>query len=68
MATGAWTDDEIRRTVDVYFQMLIVELASESYTKAEFSQGRERDVHRSAAAIKYKFSNVPGVPDELRAV
>ena len=68
MATGAWTDDEIQRTVDVYFQMLTLELAGESYTKAEFRRDAERDVHRSPAAIEYKFSNVSAVLDELGAV
>ncbi|WP_260988504.1 hypothetical protein [Nocardioides sp. zg-1228] len=33
-------------TVDVYFRMLTLELAGESYTKIEFRREVERDVDR----------------------
>ncbi|WP_416954965.1 DUF3883 domain-containing protein [Nocardioides sp. T5] len=68
MATSPWSDEEIKKTVDVYFQMLTLELAGESYTKAEFRRDAERVVQRSPAAIEYKFSNISAVLDELGAV
>lgn len=68
MAGGPWSDDEIGVTVDVYFQMLTLELAGESYTKTEFRREVERDVDRSSAAVEYKFNNVSAVLDELGAV
>lgn len=55
-------------TVDVYFRMLTLELAGESYTKTEFRREVERDVDRSSGAIEYKFNNVSAVLDELGAV
>lgn len=68
MAYGPWSDDEIGVTVDVYFRMLTLELAGESYTKTEFRREVERDVDRSSGAIEYKFNNVSAVLDELGAV
>ena len=68
MAHGPWSDDEIGVTVDVYFRMLTLELAGESYTKTEFRREVERDVDRSSGAIEYKFNNVSAVLDELGAV
>jgi hypothetical protein len=68
MASGPWSDDEIGVTVDVYFQMLTLELAGENYTKTEFRRVVERDVARSSAAIEYKFNNVSAVLDEMDAV
>lgn len=68
VASGAWSDDEIVTTVDVYFRMLTLELAGDTYTKTEFRREVERDVERSAAAIEYKFNNVSAVLDELGAV
>lgn len=68
MASGPWSDDEIGVTVDIYFRMLTLELAGETYTKTEFRREVERDVERSSAAIEYKFNNVSAVLDELGAV
>ncbi|WP_457188721.1 DUF3883 domain-containing protein [Nocardioides sp. P5_E3] len=68
MAKGHWSDDEIGVTVDVYFRMLALELAGETYTKTEFRREVERDVDRSSGAIEYKFNNVSAVLDELGAV
>ncbi|MDT0202400.1 DUF3883 domain-containing protein [Nocardioides sp. AE5] len=55
-------------TVEVYFRMLTLELAGESYTKSEFRREVEREVERSSGAIEYKFNNVSAVLDELGAV
>lgn len=68
VASGPWSDDEIGVTVDVYFRMLTLELAGETYTKTEFRREVERDVERSSGAIEYKFNNVSAVLDELGAV
>lgn len=68
MTSGPWSDDEISVTVDVYFRMLTLELAGESYTKTEFRREIEREVDRSSGAIEYKFNNVSAVLDELGAV
>ncbi len=68
VAKGHWSDDEIGVTVDVYFRMLALELAGETYTKTEFRREVERDVDRSSGAIEYKFNNVSAVLDELGAV
>ena len=68
VATGPWSDDEIGVTVDVYFRMLTLELAGETYTKTEFRREVERDVDRSSGAIEYKFNNVSAVLDEIGAV
>jgi hypothetical protein len=68
MASGPWSDDEIHATIDVYFQMLTLELAGEGYRKTEFRREVERDVARSPAAIEYKFNNVSAVLDEMGAV
>lgn len=68
VASGPWSDDEINLTVDVYFRMLTLELAGESYTKTEFRREVERGVDRSSGAIEYKFNNVSAVLDEIGAV
>ncbi len=68
MASGPWSYDEIGVTVDVYFRMLTLDLAGESYTKTEFRREVERDVARSSGAIEYKFNNVSAVLDEMGAV
>jgi hypothetical protein len=68
VASGPWSDDEIGVTVDVYFRMLTLELAGETYTKTEFRREVERDVERSSGAIEYKFNNVSAVLDEIGAV
>ena len=47
VATGPWSDDEINTTVDIYFQMLTLELAEESYVKAEYQREIARTVDRS---------------------
>src|SRR3954454_17378928 len=40
--SGPWSDIEIEMTIDVYFQMLTLELAGETYTKTEFRREVER--------------------------
>lgn len=68
MASGPWSDEEIKTTIDVYFRMLTLELSGESYSKAEFRREVERDVARSSAAVEYKFNNVSAVLDDMGAV
>ena len=68
VAAGPWNDDEVGATVDVYFRMLTLELAGETYTKTEFRREVEREVPRSSGAIEYKFNNISAVLDEMDAV
>jgi hypothetical protein len=68
VATGPWSDDEIHTTVDIYFQMLTIELAEESYVKAEYEREIARTVERSIGSIGKKLSNISAVLDEINAV
>lgn len=68
VSTGPWSDDEINTTVDVYFQMLTLELAEESYVKAEYQREIARTVDRSMGSIGKKLSNISAVLDEINAV
>lgn len=68
MATGDWSKDEVDVTVDVYFQMLTLELAGEPYVKAEFHREVAKTVERTLGAISKKFSNISAALDELNAV
>ena len=68
MASGPWSDDEIRGRSDIYFRMLTLELAGEAYSKAEFRRQLAQEVARSPAALDYKFDNVLGSSDQLGAV
>lgn len=68
MASGPWCDEEIHLTVDIYFRMLTLELAGESYSKSEFRREVAQNVDRSSSAIDYKFNNVSAVLDEVGAV
>jgi hypothetical protein len=68
VATGDWSKEEVDVTVDVYFQMLTLELAGEPYVKAEFHREVAKTVDRSMGAIAKKFSNVSAALDELNAV
>ena len=63
-----WTEDEVDRVVDVYFSMLTLELAGESYSKTEFRRELMRDVQRSHGSLEFKFQNVSAVLQELGAV
>ena len=58
VATGPWSDDEINTTVDIYFQMLTLELAEEPYVKAEYQRDIARIVDRSIGSIGKKLSNI----------
>ncbi|WP_374457307.1 DUF3883 domain-containing protein [Nocardioides sp.] len=68
MSTGDWSDEEVEATVDVYFQMLTLELAGEPYVKAEFHREVAKSVDRSMGAISKKFSNVSAALDDLNAL
>ena len=68
VATGPWSDQEINTTVDIYFQMLTLELAEESYVKAEYQREIARTVDRSIGSIGKKLSNISAVLDEINAV
>lgn len=68
MASGPWSDEEINTTVDTYFQMLTLELAEESYVKAEYQREISRTVDRSTGSIGKKLSNISAVLDEINAV
>ena len=68
MTSGPWSDDEINTIVDIYFQMLTLELAEESYVKAEYQREIARTVDRSIGSIGKKLSNISAVLDEINAV
>lgn len=68
VATGPWSDDEINTTVDIYFQMLTLELAEEPYVKAAYQREVARTVDRSIGSIGKKLSNISAVLDEINAV
>jgi hypothetical protein len=68
VTTGPWHDAEINTVVDIYFQMLTLELAEESYVKAEYQREIARTVDRSIGSIGKKLSNISAVLDEINAV
>ncbi|MGO1971422.1 MAG: DUF3883 domain-containing protein [Propionibacteriaceae bacterium] len=67
MATE-WTRTEVDSVVEIYFSMLSIELAGETYSKTEFRRSLEHRVPRSKGSIEYKLQNISAVLDELGAV
>jgi len=53
-----WSDDEIRETVESYFQMLTSELQGFTYSKTEFRNSLLTKVKRTKSAVEYKYQNV----------
>lgn len=66
MAVG-WSDSEIERTLDAYFEMLRLELTGRSFVKVDFYRPVASDIGRSPGAVEYKFSNVSAVLAEMGA-
>lgn len=61
-----WTDDEIRATVESYFEMFAKQQREEPFVKAEFIRGLVSRVHgRSAKSVEFKFQNISAVLDEM---
>ena len=62
----AWSEFEVEKTIDDYFDMLRKELAGESYSKAKHRAELARVLDgRSQGAIEYKHENISAVLIEL---
>jgi hypothetical protein len=53
-----WSDEEIRQTVESYFQMLANELENKTYIKTEFRDDLLTRINRTKGAIEYKYQNI----------
>lgn len=61
-----WTLEEVEATVSDYFQMLIQEMAGQSYNKAAHRRNLQRKLlNRSEAAIELKHQNISAILLEL---
>lgn len=61
-----WSDDEVRATVQAYFEMLRLDAAGQPYVKAEFNaEVRTKLRGRTKAAVELKFQNISAVLDSL---
>ncbi|MDK1119598.1 MAG: hypothetical protein QGM50_12540 [Anaerolineae bacterium] len=49
----AWSEKEVRRIVDDYFDMLLLELQGHSYKKSEHRKELLKTVQRSAGSVEY---------------
>lgn len=55
-------------TIDAYFSMLDLELAGESYSKADFRRDLRTRISRSDGSVEYKLQNISAVLAELGGV
>lgn len=63
---GDWTSDEVRRTVEDYFEMLRLELKGESYNKTEHRARLLKRLHqRSPSAVERKHQNIIAILSEF---
>jgi hypothetical protein len=53
-----WTDDEIRETVESYFEMLGSELQGRAYNKTEHRNALLIRINRTKGAVEYKYQNI----------
>lgn len=59
MANRDWTEEEVEKTIRVYFEMLKAELEGEPYVKAQHRRNLQSRLNdRSESAIEYKFQNI----------
>lgn len=63
-----WTDDEIDAVIEVYFDMLIVEISGDKVIKAERNRELQRLINRSRGSIEYKHRNISAVMADLNFV
>ena len=62
---GDWSQQEVLRTVETYFEMLELELAGASVPKKPFIEKLQQELGRSKKAVEYKFANVSAVLHNL---
>jgi hypothetical protein len=60
-----WRDDELDAIVSDYFDMLMLDLASKPYIKAEHSRRLMAAIGRTHKAVEFKHQNISAVLDEL---
>lgn len=60
-----WRDDELDAIVSDYFDMLMLDLASKPYIKAEHSRQLMAAIGRTHKAVEFKHQNISAVLDEL---
>lgn len=60
-----WRDDELDAIVSDYFDMLMLDLASRPYIKAEHSRQLMAAIGRTHKAVEFKHQNISAVLDEL---
>lgn len=66
MANRDWTEEEVEKTIRVYFEMLKAELEGEPYVKAQHRRNLQSRLNdRSESAIGYKFQNISAALDDL---
>jgi Domain of unknown function (DUF3883) len=53
-----WSDEEIRETVESYFEMLRNELQGRPYSKTHFRNDLLTRINRTKGAVEYKYQNV----------
>jgi hypothetical protein len=56
-----WSDDEIKATVESYFQMLTSELQGFTYSKTEFRNSLLSKFKRTKSSVEYKYQNISAV-------
>lgn len=65
MAT-AWTQQEVKLTVESYFKMLALEMTGEKYNKAKFRKELLPLLNnRSAGSIEFKHQNISAVLNDM---
>lgn len=63
----AWSEYEVERAVDVYFQMFRLELEGQTFSKVDYYRPVSSAIGRSEGSVEYKFSNISAVLVELGA-
>ena len=61
MATGDWQDGENDAIVADYFDMLSMELAGQSFNKAERNRALQELIGRGRGSIEYKHQNISAI-------
>lgn len=61
MATADWSDSENNAIVADYFAMLAMELAGQSFSKAERNRELQRLIGRGRGSIEYKHQNISAI-------
>lgn len=66
MASKVWSPEEVRLTIEDYFEMLEKESAGQSYNKTEHNRNLQTKLNgRSKAAIELKHQNISAVLHQL---